>query len=74
MYKRANESIRKQQRPAQRQYGMLEAFMINSKCSIPNSGVPCSKPLGGFKVDTPFHPSEVNKMSNRFFNELSGEK
>ena len=63
MCKKAHESIRKQQRPAQRQYGMLEAFMINSKRWIPNSGVPCSKPLGGSKVDTPFHPSEVNKMS-----------
>ena len=28
MSKKANELIRKQQRPAQNQYGMLEAFMI----------------------------------------------
>ena len=28
MCKKANELIRKQQRPAQSQYGILEAFMI----------------------------------------------
>ena len=41
---------------------------------IPNPGVPCSKPLGGSKVDSAFHPSEVGKMSTRNFWELSGEK
>ena len=25
---------------------------------IPNPGVPCSKPLGGSKVDSAFHPSK----------------
>ena len=34
-----------------------------SRCWIPNPGVPCSKPLGGSKVDSAFHPSEVGKMS-----------
>ena len=29
MSKKANELIRKQQRPRQSHYGMLEAFMIN---------------------------------------------
>ena len=29
MCKKANELIHKQQRPAQSQYGILEAFMIN---------------------------------------------
>ena len=29
MYKKANELIRKQQRPTQSQHGMLEVFMIN---------------------------------------------
>ena len=41
---------------------------------IPNPGVPCSKPLGGSKVDSAFHPSEVDKMSTRNFWELSGKK
>ena len=36
--------------------------------------VPCSKPLGGSKVDSGFHTSEVDKMSTRNFWELSGEK
>ena len=34
---------------------------------IPNPGVPCSKPLGGSKADSVFHPSEVDKMSTRNF-------
>ena len=41
---------------------------------IPNPGVPCSKPLGGSKVDSAIHPSEVDKMSTRDFWELSGKK
>ena len=41
---------------------------------IPNPGVPCSKPLGGSKVDSVFHPSEVDKLSTRNFWELSGKK
>ena len=41
---------------------------------IPNPGVPCSKPLGGSKVDSAFHPPEVDKMSTRNFWELSGKK
>ena len=41
---------------------------------IPNPGVPYSKPLGGSKVDSAFHPSEVDKMSTRNFWELSGKK
>ena len=32
---------------------------------IPNPGVPCSKLLGGSKVDSAFHPSEVDKISTR---------
>ena len=40
----------------------------------PSPGVPCSKPLGGSKVDSVFHPSEVDKMSTRNFWELSGKK
>ena len=37
---------------------------------IPNPGVPCSKPLGGSKVNSAFHPSKVNKMSTRNYWEL----
>ena len=29
---------------------------------IPNPGIPCSKPLGGSKVDSAFHLSEVAKF------------
>ena len=32
---------------------------------IPNLGVPGLKPLGGCKVDSAFHPSEVDEMSTR---------
>ena len=39
-----------------------------------NPEVPCSKPLGGSKVDSAFHPSEFDKISTRNFWELSGEK
>ena len=41
---------------------------------IPNPGVPYSKPLCGSKVDSAFHPSEVDKMSTRNFWEFSGKK
>ena len=41
---------------------------------IPNPGVLCSKPLGGSKVDSAFHPSEVDEMSTRNFWELNGKK
>ena len=37
------------------------------RCWIPNPGVPCSKPLGSSKVDSAFHPSEVDKVSTRNF-------
>ena len=48
---------------------MNEAFLQGL-----NPGVPCSKPLSGSKVDSAFHPSEVDKMSTRNFWELSGKK
>ena len=32
------------------------------------------KTTGGFKVDSAFHPSKVNKMSTRNFWELGGKK
>ena len=33
----------------------------------------CSKPLGGFKVNSAFYPSEVDKIITRDFWELSGK-
>ena len=33
--------------------------------------VPCSRPLGGSKVESAFHPSEVDKVSTRIFWGLS---
>ena len=41
---------------------------------FPNPGVPCWKPVGGSKVDSACHPSEVDKVSNRNFWELRGKK
>ena len=38
---------------------------------ILNPGLPRSKPLGGYKVDSAFHPSKVDSMSTRNFWELS---
>ena len=35
---------------------------------------PVLNTLGGFKADSAFHPSEVDKMSTRNFWELSGKK
>ena len=39
-----------------------------------NPGFPCSKLQGGSKVDSVFHPSDVDKMSARNTWELSGKK
>ena len=41
---------------------------------IPNPGVPCSKSMGASKVDSDFHPSEVDQMSTWNIWELSGKK
>ena len=41
---------------------------------IPNPGVPDLKPLGGSKVDSAFHPSEVYQMSTRSSCGFSGIK
>ena len=35
---------------------------------------PLSKPLGGFKVNSAFHPSEVDQLSTRKSWELNGKK
>ena len=39
-----------------------------------NPGVPCSKPRGGSKFDSAFHPSEVDHMNARNFRELISKK
>ena len=39
-----------------------------------NPGIPGSKPLGGSKVNSAGHPSEVDKISTRNLWELSGKK
>ena len=41
---------------------------------IANTGGPDSKPLGGSKFNSAFHPSEVDQMSNRNSWELNGNK
>ena len=43
------------------------------RCWIPNPGISCSKPLGGSKFNSTFHPSEVDKVSTRNFWGLSGK-
>ena len=53
---------------------ILPKCTINDNRWISNPEVPCSKPLGGSKVDLAFHPSKVDKMSTRNFWELSGKK
>ena len=50
----------------------LENEMRNTL--LPKLGVPCSKPLGGLKVDSSLHPSGVDKMSTMNFWELCGKK
>ena len=51
-----------------------ETILILLSSWIPNPGVLCSKPLGGSKVDSAFHPYEVDKMGTRNSWELSGKK
>ena len=51
-----------------------DGLVVKVKCWIPNPGVPCSKPLGGSKVDSASHPSEVNKMGTRNFWEFGIKK
>ena len=52
----------------------MEQWLSGQGAGFPNPGVPCSKPLGGSKVDSAFHPTEVGKMNTRNFWELSGKK
>ena len=40
----------------------------------PYPGVPSSKLLGCFKIDSACHPSDVDQMSTRNFWKLSGKK
>ena len=57
-----------------RYYVQIDKMAKWLRCWIPNPGVPCSKPLGGSKLNSAFHPSEVDKMSTRTFWELSCKK
>ena len=50
------------------------AFTTLVSGQVVNIVVMCSNTLGGFKVDSVFHPSEVDKMSTRDFWKLSGKK
>ena len=63
---------------------MINSFPNNLPCPCclvpkkrrnmePSPGVPCLKPLGASKVDSAFHLSKVDKMSNRNFWELRGK-
>ena len=57
-------------------YNILENKGLTSitqwlRCWIPNPGISCSKPLGGSKVDSAFHPSTIDKMSARNFCQFS---
>ena len=52
-------------------YGAMAKWL---RCWVSNPGISCSKPLGGSKVDSTFHPSKVNKMSTRNIWKLSGKK
>ena len=42
--------------------------------SIPNPGVPGLKPRGGSKVDSAFHPSDVDQMSTGNSSSPSGKE
>ena len=54
---------------------LLGTFLaMGLRCWIPIPSVPCSKSLGGSKLETAFHPSEDDKMSTRNFWEPSGKK
>ena len=53
---------------------LLLCLIVYLRHWIPNPGVPCSKPLGGSKVNSAFYPSEVDQMSTRNSWELSGKK
>ena len=50
----------------------LSLYFFNS--IILNPEASCSKPLDGSKVDSAFHPSEVDKMSTRNLWEPRGKK
>ena len=52
----------------------MEQWPSGQGAGFPNPGFPCSKALGGSKVYSTFHPSEVDKMSTRNLWELCGKK
>ena len=64
---------------------MVQLHYFVPFCSVLSNGLvvkaldsqprgPGSKPLGGPKVDSAFHSSEVDKVSTRNFRGLSGKK
>ena len=56
-------------------HGVVKALDLVVKALDSQSRGPVfKKPVGGSKVDSAFHPSEVDKMSTRNFWELSGKK
>ena len=55
-------------------FGLMATMAQWLRCWIPNPGVLCSKPLGGFEVNSAFCSSEVNKTSTSNFWELHGKK
>ena len=44
-------------------FSSIKALSCWLRCWISNPGVPYSKPLGGSKVNSAFHPYKVHKMS-----------
>ena len=49
-------------------------WVVKALDSQSNPGVPSSKQMGGSKVNSAFHPFDVDYMSTRNFYELSGKK
>ena len=54
--------------------GKLGGFGLVVKALDSQSRGPCSKPLGGSKVDSVFHHAEVDKVSTGNFWGLSGKR
>ena len=54
-------------------YKVFKSMANWLRCCISSQGAPCSKPLGGSKVNSAFHLSEVGKMITRNIWELSGK-
>ena len=61
-------------------FNLLKALSIHRAMTwwlrhwIPNPGVPGSKPPGGSKVNSAFHPSDVGQLSTKNSCKLNGKK